>query len=174
MSSFGITKSQKMTYRGRANSDLWQARIGQAPVSHLPWFEDAVRWLSGVWPIPACRKLELVRPWQMSTTARTSTIASSCFLCCCRPNSCQCYHNSKKPGSPYSHLIGTNEPSLAPQFKWLENTSKLIAGVMDTGDNCSTDVIDTVDLFIASIYSTDYKWISRTRCNCWCRRGIII
>ncbi len=104
----------------------------------------------------------------MSTTARTSSTASSCLLCCCRPNSCQCHHNNKKPGSPYSHLIGTNEPSLAPQFKWLENTSKLIAGVMDTGDNCSTGVINTVDLFIASIYSTDYKWISGTRCYRWC------
>ncbi len=34
--SSGVTKSQKMTCRGLANSGLRQAGIGQAPVSHLP------------------------------------------------------------------------------------------------------------------------------------------
>ena len=36
--------------------------IGQAPVSHLPWFDDAGRWLNGACPILACRKPELARP----------------------------------------------------------------------------------------------------------------
>jgi len=34
--SSGVTKSRKMTCWGLANSGLRQARIGQAPVSHLP------------------------------------------------------------------------------------------------------------------------------------------
>ena len=41
---------RKMTYRNLANSGFRQAGIGQAPVSHLPRFVDAVRWLTG-----ACR-----------------------------------------------------------------------------------------------------------------------
>jgi hypothetical protein len=54
-----------MTFRGLANSGLFQTGIGQAPVSHLPWFGDAGRWLAGACPIPAGRKQKLTRPWQV-------------------------------------------------------------------------------------------------------------
>jgi hypothetical protein len=60
-----ITKSRKMTSLGLADSSLSQAGIRQDPVSHLPWFGVAGRWLTGAWPIPACRKPESAKPWQV-------------------------------------------------------------------------------------------------------------
>jgi hypothetical protein len=57
---------------GLADSGLRQAGIGQAPVSHLPRFVDAVRWLTGAWPNPACRKPESARPGKSSSGIRWS------------------------------------------------------------------------------------------------------
>ena len=66
-SSSGVTKSRKMTYRGLANSGLWQAGIGLSPVSHLAKSDDLMIWwnqLSKVifqgHAIPACPKPELI------------------------------------------------------------------------------------------------------------------
>ncbi len=66
--SSGITKSRKMTYRGLANSGLWQAGIGLSPVSHLAksakriWGSQLPKVIFRGQAIPDCRKPELVRP----------------------------------------------------------------------------------------------------------------
>ncbi len=66
-SSSGVTKSRKMTYRGLANSGLWQARIGLSPVSHLAKSEKMIWWnqlpkvIFRGQAIPACLKPALVR-----------------------------------------------------------------------------------------------------------------
>jgi hypothetical protein len=39
----GSSKSRKMNYHGLASSGLRQARIGQAPVSHLSGFGGAIK-----------------------------------------------------------------------------------------------------------------------------------
>ncbi len=72
-SSSGVTKSRKMTYRGLANSGLWQARIGLSLVSHLAKFEKRIWWsqlpkvIFRGQAIPACRKPELVGPGKSSS-----------------------------------------------------------------------------------------------------------
>jgi hypothetical protein len=57
----GVTKSWKMTYRGLAISDMSLAGLGQALLSHLLWFGDTGRWLTGAWLILAYDKPELAR-----------------------------------------------------------------------------------------------------------------
>ncbi len=55
-------QSREMTYRGLANSGLWQAGIGLSPVSHLPASPNHGRWHTGAWPIPAYDKPDLACP----------------------------------------------------------------------------------------------------------------
>jgi hypothetical protein len=62
LSSYAVTKSQKMTCRGLANSGSLQAGIQQAPVSYLTASPKHGGRLTGAWPIPAYDKPELSRP----------------------------------------------------------------------------------------------------------------
>ncbi len=48
-------------------SGLRQAGICQAPLSHLPVSTNHGRWLTGAWPITACRKPEQLGPGKSSS-----------------------------------------------------------------------------------------------------------